>query len=396
MQRSVRTDVVVVGARAAGAATAMLLARAGLDVTVVDRTREGSDTLSTHALMRGAVIQLHRWGLLDDVVAAGTPAVRRTTFHAAAGKNVVDIKPGHGIDALYAPRRTVLDPLLVDAARSAGAKVHFGFTVRQLLRDRGGRVVGVLGADRLGRTSAIHARYVVGADGFNSVVAREVFPSVDKVGTWAGNYQYRYWEGVELDGYHWAFRPDVSAGAIPTNDGLTCVFVGADADRISSRHPEMYGSLLHAASPEMAERILAGRQVGPARRFIGTPGRVLQPWGPGWVLVGDAGYWKDPISAHGITDALRDAELAATAIAQSLDAPKCVETTAMQTFHDTRNRLSHDLFDVTDRMAAPNLTDEEIPTLLIAMSTSMADEVRYLADLDTGLWTPTSLIGATA
>ena len=159
------TDVVVVGARAAGAATAMLLARAGLDVVVVDRARHGSDTLSTHALMRGGVIQLHRWGLLDRIRAAGTPAIRHTTFHLAGGSTVVDILPGHGIDALYAPRRTVLDPLLASAAADSGATVRFGFTVNGLLRDADGRVSGVVGTDRVGRTTRINARYVVGVDG---------------------------------------------------------------------------------------------------------------------------------------------------------------------------------------------------------------------------------------
>ena len=116
-----RHDVVVVGARAAGAATAMLLARAGLDVLVVDRGRYGADTLSTHAILRGGVLQLHRWGLLDEIVAAGTPAIRRTTFHYATDQVSVTVKPSHGIDALYAPRRTVLDPILVDAATAAAA-----------------------------------------------------------------------------------------------------------------------------------------------------------------------------------------------------------------------------------------------------------------------------------
>src|SRR6478736_4199347 len=98
-------DVIIVGARAAGAATALLLARAGLDVLVVDRSRYGSDTLSTHALMRGGVLQLHRWGVLDRVIAAGTPPVRRTTFNFGPETTVVRIKPDHGVDALYAPRR---------------------------------------------------------------------------------------------------------------------------------------------------------------------------------------------------------------------------------------------------------------------------------------------------
>ena len=148
-----RPDVVVVGARAAGAATAMLLARAGLRVVVVDRGRYGADTLSTHALMRGAVVQLHRWGLLDRIIAAGTPPIRRTTFRYANDEIVIPIKPSHGVDALYAPRRTVFDPILVDAAVAAGAEVRYGLTVTGIRRDRRGRVTGVVGRDGGGRVS---------------------------------------------------------------------------------------------------------------------------------------------------------------------------------------------------------------------------------------------------
>jgi flavin-dependent dehydrogenase len=147
-----RPDVVVVGARAAGAATAMLLARAGLRVVVVDRGRYGADTLSTHALMRGAVVQLHRWGLLDRIIAAGTPPIRRTTFRYANDEIEIPIKASHGVDALYAPRRTVLDPILVDAAQEAGAEVRFSTTVTGLSRATDGRVTGVIGVDAAGRT----------------------------------------------------------------------------------------------------------------------------------------------------------------------------------------------------------------------------------------------------
>jgi flavin-dependent dehydrogenase len=117
-------DVVIVGARAAGAATAYLLARWGLRVLLVDRCRYGADTLSTHALMRGGVLQLSRWGLLQKVIAAGTPPVRRTTFRYANTVMRIAIKPSYGVDALYAPRRTVLDPALVDAAVASGAEVR--------------------------------------------------------------------------------------------------------------------------------------------------------------------------------------------------------------------------------------------------------------------------------
>ena len=128
-------DAIVVGARVAGAATAMLLARAGLRVLAVDRGRLGDDTLSTHALMRGAVLQLHRWGLLRALQAAGTPPIRSATFHYAEEEIQVPIKPRDGIDALYAPRRTLLDPLVVRAAAAAGARVVHGVAALDLVRD---------------------------------------------------------------------------------------------------------------------------------------------------------------------------------------------------------------------------------------------------------------------
>jgi 2-polyprenyl-6-methoxyphenol hydroxylase-like FAD-dependent oxidoreductase len=115
--------VVVVGARCAGAATAMLLARAGHRVLLVDRGRYGTDTLSTHALMRGAVVQLHRWNVLPAVIASGTTPVRQATFYYGDESITVPIAPRDGIEALYAPRRYVLDRLLVDAARADGAEI---------------------------------------------------------------------------------------------------------------------------------------------------------------------------------------------------------------------------------------------------------------------------------
>ena len=136
-------DVVIVGARCPGAATAMLLARAGLQVTVIDRGRQGSDTLSTHALMRSGVLQLHRWGLLDELRRAGVPPVNRTVFRYGTDERVVTIRPILGADALYAPRRTLLDGLLVDAARDAGATFLFDTTATGVERDRLGRVAGV-------------------------------------------------------------------------------------------------------------------------------------------------------------------------------------------------------------------------------------------------------------
>ncbi len=212
-------DAVVVGARAAGAATAMLLARAGLRVLAVDRGREGADTVSTHALMRAGVLQLHRWGLLDEVRAAGTPAVRRATFHYGDETLPVDVKPRDGVDGLYAPRRTVLDPILVEAARAAGARVEHQVAALELLADACGRVHGAVLERSDGRIERVEAPIVIGADGLRSRVAALARAPVERVARHATAVVYGYWSGLPLDGYHWYYRPGVSAGFIPTNDG---------------------------------------------------------------------------------------------------------------------------------------------------------------------------------
>src|SRR5215468_993540 len=167
-------DAVIIGARCAGAATALLLARSGAKVLVVDRQAYGSDTMSTHALMRGAVLQLKRWGLIPDIAAAGTPAIRSTTFHYGSEAIRVAIKPEHGVECLFAPRRTVLDRLLVDAARKVGAEVRHGIALSELERASSGRIVGVTLRDASGSRTTIATDIVIGADGRQSTIAQLV------------------------------------------------------------------------------------------------------------------------------------------------------------------------------------------------------------------------------
>jgi len=142
-------DAVVVGARCAGSATAMLMARAGMRVLLLDRVHPTRDTLSTHALMRAGVLQLDRWGLLDRIAAAGTPAVTGTTFHYADGAEHVALTA-----PLYAPRRTVLDPILLAAAEEAGVETRFGVDVHAVTRADSGRVTGVRATVRGDKSSA--------------------------------------------------------------------------------------------------------------------------------------------------------------------------------------------------------------------------------------------------
>jgi flavin-dependent dehydrogenase len=374
-------DAIVVGARAAGAATAMLLARQGQRVLVVDRGRYGADTLSTHGLMRAGVLQLHRWGLVDRIIDAGTPPIRRTTFTYDTHQVVITIKPSFGVEALYAPRRTVLDPILVDAAAEAGAEIRYRVAVTDVSRDDRGRVTGIVGHDEDGRALAVEAGIVIGADGVHSTIARRVGAPIERAGTGATAVVYGYWSDLDADGYEWIYRPGSMAGIIPTNDGQACVFAGSTPTRLGAGGIDALRGILAKASPEVASRVAAATAPQGVRRFAGLPGFLRRPWGPGWALVGDAGYWKDPISVHGLTDALRDAELLARAIVSS-EPGGPDRAGALAEYQATRDRLSRPLFDVVDVIAAQQWTEGEIPDLLIQLSSAMAAEVEALAALD--------------
>jgi 2-polyprenyl-6-methoxyphenol hydroxylase-like FAD-dependent oxidoreductase len=378
-------DVLIVGARVAGAATAMLLARAGLRVLVVDQSREGSDTLSTHAFMRGGVIQLSRWGLLDDLRAAGTPPIRRTVIRYGDREEVVDIKPMPHCDALYAPRRTTLDPLLVEAARRAGAEVRFSVRVMGLLRDDAGRVTGARVRDRGGREHDLHARITVGADGVRSTVVREVDAPVEVQGRHATAFVGGYVRGVEADGYQWLYGERSAGGIIPTDHDEVCAWVGVPSHRFGELRgrPELgFDDVFQELAPDWLARLRAGEQHGPMRGYAGIPGYLRRAWGPGWALVGDAGYFKDPLSTHGMTDALRDAELLTDALVEAAhDGTPAAEAAALAAYQERRDALSHELFAVVDQVAG-GWTLPELPGLLRQLSHAMRAEVNHLLERD--------------
>ena len=280
-----RYDALVVGARCAGASTAMLLARAGLRVLVIDRSAYGADTLSTHALLRGGVMQLHRWGLLDAVRASGAPAVRRTTFHYGEERGAVEIKARNGVDALYAPRRAVLDALLVDAASDAGADVRYGLRLVDLTRSADGRITGAVVQDRFGSASAVEAGIVIGADGARSTVAALVDASAYLVGSHKASTIYGYYRGIDVDGYQWYYNVDVAAGAIPTNDELTCVFSSTRPGRAQALlrrdAAAIHHRLLAECSPALADAVAGAHQLGGLYRFAGQLGHMRRAWGAG-------------------------------------------------------------------------------------------------------------------
>jgi flavin-dependent dehydrogenase len=352
-----RHDVVVVGGRVAGSATAMLLARLGHDVVVVDQASFPSDTVSTHSLARSGVVQLRRWGLLDEVLDSGAPAIRQVTFNAAGEAVSRTIKEKAGVDLLVAPRRYVLDTILAAAAERAGAEVRPGVTVTGLRRDGHGRVVGVCGRDRSGAPVELGARYVVGADGLGSRVAELVGARVNQAGQAGSAAQYAYYAGSRWAGFEFFVAERSFAGVFPTHDGQACIWVlnsAADARAVRRRsgsRAEAFDTLLERSHPELAERLRKARRTSPIQGMLRQPNQVRQAFGPGWALVGDAGYYRDAITAYGMSDAFRDAELLAVALDRAL-AADADEATALAAYQRQRDRALQEIFEITCRLAA--------------------------------------------
>jgi len=352
----------------------MLLARAGHRVLLIDRGRYGTDTLSTHALMRGAVVQLHRWNVLPAVMASGTSPVRKATFFYGEDAVSVPIAARDGIDALYAPRRYVIDRLLVDAAASAGADVVYGVRLRDLQRSATGRVTGVVLEDESGLVHHVASRVVVGADGLRSTMARLVDAPVYRVGQHATATMYGHWSGLDVDGYGWYFAPGLSAAAIPTNSGEVCVSLsvpGPQFTRLFAHQPDRaFRELLSQVAPDLARQIDRAGHVRLSG-FAGQEGFFRRAHGPGWALVGDAGYFKDPLTAHGITDALRDAELLASAIDTGSD-------TALAEYQEQRDAASLELFETTDAIASFSWDLTTVRVLHETLARAMSREVKLL------------------
>jgi flavin-dependent dehydrogenase len=338
-------DVIVVGARCAGSPTAMLLARRGYRVLLVDRATFPSDTMSTHYIHHHGVSRLERWGLLDRLKASGCPPIRTFTLDFEDFALTGDPPPVNGIENGYCPRRFVLDKMLVDAAVEAGVELREAFPVQDLVFD-GDRVVGIRGGTTE-HSIVEKARIVIGADGLHSRVARVVQPREYHVRPSLECAYYTYWSGVPLGGFEIYRRNRRMVFASPTHDGLACIGV-------AWAHAEWntYKTNVEANYRATVERMpgIAGRFRNGMReeRFVGTatlPNYYRRPFGPGWALVGDAGFHKDPTTASGISDAFRDAELLAAAIDDGFSGRKNLEV-ALAGYERRRNRATLPLYQL--------------------------------------------------
>jgi 2-polyprenyl-6-methoxyphenol hydroxylase-like FAD-dependent oxidoreductase len=356
-------DVIVIGARCAGSPTAMLLARKGYRVLAVDRSTFPSDTVSTHLIHPPGIGALKRWGLFDRVVATGCPPI--DTYAFDFGPFTIEGSPASPDSSVsYAPRRTVLDKLLVDAASEAGAEVREGFTVEELIFD-GDNVTGIRGHGRGGQIVTEHARIVVGADGLHSKVAQAVHPAQYNEKPPLLAAYYTYWSGFPMNGRFEVYvRPYCSFAAWPTNDDLTLVIAGWQYKEFEAKKADIEGNYLKVIelAPSFAERLSSARR---EERFAGmpVPNYFRKPFGKGWALVGDAGYNKDFITAQGIQDAFRDAELFVAALDESFGGARSYDV-AMADYQSTRDRHVLSMYEFTAQLASQEPPPPELQELL--------------------------------
>jgi 2-polyprenyl-6-methoxyphenol hydroxylase-like FAD-dependent oxidoreductase len=359
-------DAIVVGARCAGSPTAMLLARKGYRVLAVDRATFPSDTVSTHILHPLGVEALSRWGLLDRLAATGCPAIH--TYYFDFGAVTLTGAPGtKDAPVAYCPRRTVLDRLLVEAAAQAGAEIREDFSVEEVLIEDG-RVVGINGRSRHDGVIVERARIVVGADGRSSLVAEAVRAELydEKPPLLAGYFSY--WSGLPMDSRFENYARDKRGfAAAPTHDDLTMVIVGWPYAEFAENKKDIEGHYLKTVelAPDFADRL---RRAKREARFVGVavPNYFRKPYGPGWALVGDAGYNRDFITGQGMMDAFLDAELCATALDKALSGTQSFEA-AMENHQRARDLRVKPMYEFTCQLATLELPPPEMQQLFRAI-----------------------------
>ncbi|WP_210589235.1 NAD(P)/FAD-dependent oxidoreductase [Streptomyces sp. GESEQ-35] len=370
-------DVVVVGARVAGSPTAMLLARAGYRVLLLERARFPRDTLSTLLIHQPGVALLKRWGVLPAVVDTGCPPIERASYTVADVRLEGCSWAVDGVRAAFAPRRYLLDSVLAQAAVDAGAEFRDDSTVLGLTFD-GDRVTGV--RVRSGPTEyTVRAGLVVGADGMRSTVAAKVGAPIEIEDPTLSCAYYTYWSDLPQR-FRLHEAPGSWVGTIPTNDGATLVGAYFPQDRFKQLRGDGLAALLGAVehtAPQLREEMAGGRML---ERLHGTGDQrnfFRKATGPGWVLVGDAGHHKDSITARGITDAFRQVQLLVDCVGDALHDPQRLGR-ALDSFAAQR----HDLL-ITDYRntlgTAALATGRHQIALLRAISSSPELTDRYFA-----------------
>ena len=330
-------DAIVVGARCAGSATALLLARKGYRVLLVDKAVFPSDTISGHFILHRGTVRLKRWGLLDKVLASNCPPITKWSSNFGDFTLTGQVPLIEDAPSAVGPRRTVLDNILLEAAVDAGVEVRQGFAVTDLLWDKA-CVVGIRGRTKEGSTVTERAQIVIGADGKHSKIAQLVqaptYMELPSLTCW----YYTYWSNFPCDSIELNWRPQRVTFTFPTNDGLTMTALGLPHRELHSFRSDIEGNFrnsLHLMT-DLAARSDQARREERFYAMADVPNFLRKPYGLGWALIGDAGHHKDPTLAFGMSDAFCDAELLVDAIHQGLSGEQLLDE-ALAQYEQKRN-----------------------------------------------------------
>jgi flavin-dependent dehydrogenase len=350
-----RVDAVIVGARCAGSATATALARAGRSVVCLERATFPADTLSTHLLFLGGVVELQRLGALDRVLALGAPRLTETS----TGWDSYDVRarctPVEGLDYALCVRRPGLDSALAETAREAGAEIREGSQV-QGCTWADGRMAGVRYRDGDGVEREIRAPLVIGADGRRSLVAREAGVA-DTPRLFSPNGRgcyFAYWRDGQPEkrslASQWR-RGRELVTAFPCDDGLMLVLLMPPVERADDFKGDLEGEYLRTAHsvPGLAARLEGATLESKVRHTTSTPSYFRRSRGPGWALPGDAGHFKDPVTAQGIRDAMRFGRLLGEAVAPVLDDRRRLDR-ALARWERNRDAECIEMYQWTNRL----------------------------------------------
>lgn len=371
-------DAIVVGARCAGAPTAMLLARKGYKVMLADRGTFPSDMpFSNHYVHQTGSSLLKKWGLLDRLAATNCPPIKNNVWNYGDFTLTGAPISANGTADAYAPRRVRLDPILVEAAVEAGVELREGFSAQEVIFEND-RAVGIRGNQHDGGMVSEKARVVIGADGMFSMVAKAVrAPEYSNKPALEGSW-YSYWSGVKMKGWQLWLRPHRVMFSYNTNDDLALVGVAFPAAELPAVRRDIEGNYMKSIrefTPDLAEQLSRGRRES---RFVGgaIPGYFRRPYGPGWALVGDAAYQKDPCTASGITDAFKAADLMADAIDDGLSGRRPMEQ-AIADYEQKRNEKETPYFELTTQLASLEPPPPEFIQILGALRNNPEQTSRY-------------------
>ena len=350
-------DAVVVGARCAGATTALLLARQGHRILLIDRARFPSDTMSTLFIHQPGISRLEHWGLLEAVIGSGCPRIHDATYMLQDVRLHGKVAELGNVDYALAPRRHILDQILINAAVDEGVEFAEECTLDELLSGDDGRIGGVRFRMPGGAVATEESRLTIGADGMRSRVARLADAGFTIDDPRMTCIYYSGWTGLEI-GFEIRERPGRWLATIPTNDDVTLIltyFPQSEFAIVKDDPQASHLAAIRASAPDLYDQLATSEQVVRLQGTGDQQNFFRQACGPGWALVGDSGHHEDSISARGITNAFIQAELLSEHVGGRLDSEQQL-TAALSRFARQRDAALIDVYRSTletARLQAP-------------------------------------------